>query len=86
MAASLEIYVEADCFVCARSSEIAAGVRATFADVEVEMIDLADGGGRHRHLLIAAPTYVLDGEVVSLGNPDPHTLHLEIRQRQGAER
>lgn len=86
MAASLEIYVEADCFICARSAEIAEGVRATFADIEVEMIDLAQDGGRHRHLVVAAPTYVLDGEVVSLGNPHPHALHLEIRQRQGAER
>lgn len=81
--ARLEIYVEPDCFICARSRAIADGVRAAFADVDVRVIDLAAEGGTHRDLVVAAPTYILDGRVISLGNPDPAALHEEIRGRRG---
>ncbi len=84
MSAYLEIYVEAECFVCERSSAIADEVRAAFADVDVRVIDLAGAEGRHRDLVVAAPTYVLNGRVVSLGNPDRAALHDEIAHVQGA--
>lgn len=80
MSAYLEIYVEAECFVCDRSSAIAAEIRTAFEDVDVHVIDLAGAGGQHRDLVVAAPTYVLNGRVVSLGNPEPDELHAEIRR------
>lgn len=84
MSAYLEIYVEAECFVCDRSSAIADEVRATFTDVDVRLVDLAGSGGRHRDLVVAAPTYVLNGRVVSLGNPEPSALHDEIQRARTA--
>lgn len=83
--ACLEIYVEADCFACGRSVAIAAGVREAFSEIDVRMVDLAASGGAHRHLVVAAPTYILNGRVISLGNPEPETLHEAIRQLQEPE-
>lgn len=76
--ASLEIYVERDCFVCLASESMAAGLRAEFPDVEVDVIDLGGSGGEHRHLVVAVPTYVLNGRVFSLGNPSHAELRREI--------
>ncbi len=84
-AAHLEIYVEADCFICARSRAIAEGVRAAFSQVDVQVIDLAAAGGAHRGLVVATPTYILDGRVISLGNPDPAQLHEELRHLRGTQ-
>ncbi len=77
---SLEIYVERDCFVCQTSERLAAGVQAAFPDVKVHVIDLGGPGGEHRHLVAAAPTYILNGRVFSLGNPAHAELHRAIRR------
>lgn len=79
-AVSLEIYVEPDCFVCRASEGLATGVRVEFPDVRVEVIDLDGPGGEHRHLVVAAPTYILNGRVFSLGNPAHAELHREINR------
>lgn len=77
-AAHLEIYVEPGCRICARAEDIAADLRETNLDVDVTVIDLTGAGGAHRHLVVAAPTYVLNGRVISLGNPDRAELAREI--------
>jgi hypothetical protein len=77
-AAQLEIYVEPGCRICARAEDIAAELRETSLDLHVTVIDLSGPGGAHRHLVVAAPTYVLNGRVISLGNPDRAELAREI--------
>ena len=85
-AVRLEIYVEPGCRVCARSEDIATNVRQAEPDLEVAVIDLSGAGGQHRHLVVAAPTYVLNGRVISLGNPDRDDLASEIaRARTGGD-
>jgi len=74
VAADLEIYVEASCYLCRRAAELAGSMHAEFPGARIELIDLADGRGAHRHLVVAAPTYVLNGTVFSLGNPSPSEL------------
>ena len=80
VAVSLEIYVDRDCFVCRASEGLAAGVQAEFPDVGVHVIDLGGPGGEHRHLVVATPTYILNGRVFSLGNPAHAELHGAIRR------
>ena len=46
----------------------------------VQVIDLGGPGGEHRHLVAAAPTYILNGRVVSLGNPAHAELHGAIQR------
>jgi len=83
--ARLEIYVEPGCRICARSEDIAAEIRATHRDIEVLLIDMSGAGGDHRNLVVAAPTYILNGRVISLGNPDRLELAREIaRVQEGA--
>ena len=78
MAADLEIYVEASCTLCARAVDLAGHMREEFPDARIELIDLTDGGGVHRRLVVATPTYVLNGRVFSLGNPAPSELRAEL--------
>ena len=69
----LEIYVTDDCWSCEESRRLAAEVRASVRNVEVELVDL--NSSRRPSYVFAAPTYVLDGRVIFLGNP-----HLEELQ------
>lgn len=74
----LEVYVERGCFACARAERLADGVRQEFPDVAVAVIDMAGAGGEHRKLVVAPPTFVLNGHVFSLGNPARADLHEAI--------
>jgi len=63
----LEIYVTDNCWSCEESRRLAAEVKASVRDVDVELVDL--NSGRRPSYVFAAPTYVLDGKVIFLGNP-----------------
>lgn len=65
--AKLEIYVTDDCWSCEESKRLAAEVKASVTNVDVELVDL--NSGRRPSYVFAAPTYVLDGKVIFLGNP-----------------
>lgn len=65
--AKLEIYVTDNCWSCEESRRLAAEVKARLRNVEVELVDL--DSNRRPSNVFAAPTYVLDGKVVFLGNP-----------------
>lgn len=80
MQVNLEVYVERQCFVCRRSAALAAAVQAEFPEVHVDLIDLAELGGADRSLVVAVPTFILNGRVFSLGNPAPAELQREIRR------
>lgn len=78
MPVNLEVYVERECFVCRRSPALAAEVKAEFPEIHVELINLAEGRGAHRDLVIAVPTFILNGRVFSLGNPALGDLRREV--------
>lgn len=75
---SLEIYVEKGCLPCRRSLSLAKEVRRLFPDILVEVIDVASSGGRHRHLVVATPTFILNGVTLFLGNPTSDDLKKAI--------
>lgn len=76
----LEIVVAPDCVGCAEARAIAEEVRSKFTAVEVELLE--PGGDRPiPSQVVATPTYLLDGTVISLGNPRREALLCLIRRR-----
>lgn len=65
----LEVYVDDGCLICARAVALAAQVQEAFPGARVVVVRSERDGGEHRGLVAAVPTYVLNGRVVSLGNP-----------------
>jgi hypothetical protein len=75
----LDIFVVDDCWSCEESHRIAAEARLRFADaVEVTLHDLERDP--RPPTVFAAPTYLLDGRVISLGNPRPEELWVRLAQ------
>ena len=79
---SLEIYVTAECWSCEESKRIAAEMREEFPRVAIELVDLQSG--RRPSQVFAAPTYVLNGRVISLGNPTRKELREKLKVAQCA--
>lgn len=75
----LEVYVDDDCLTCSRSLAVAADVRNAFPEVDVLVVGPDSAQGGYRHLVAAVPTYILNGRVVSLGNPTLTDLSAAIR-------
>lgn len=76
----LEVYVDDDCLTCSRSLAVAGEVQDAFPDVEVIVVGPTSELGDYRHLVAAVPTYILNGRVVSLGNPTFQALSAAIRE------
>jgi hypothetical protein len=74
----LEIYVEKGCPACRRSLSLAAAVRDRFPQVRLRVVDMSSGGGEYRRLVTATPTFVLNGDTFSLGNPSRAELESAI--------
>lgn len=71
----LEIYVAPDCFGCETARSLAGIVCALgWPDLEVRLLDLSKPDVIRPPAVFAVPTYVLDGRVISLGNPDQDWL------------
>ncbi len=77
----LAIYVRRECANCRRALEIADWVRRRFPRLGVEVVDVEGAGSSVPPEVFAVPTYLLDGAIVSLGNPDPDALADLLRQR-----
>ena len=67
----LDIYVAPACTGCETARRLAVALRArALPDVEIRLIDLSEPGAVRPPAVFAVPTYLLDGRVLSLGNPD----------------
>ena len=78
----LEIYITENCFGCKDALKLAEELRKELPAVIIELIDLHKAGKQRRPDIFATPTYVLDGETVSLGNPDPQEIRDQVRAVQ----
>src|SRR5690554_3032733 len=65
----LEIYVADHCRICDYTHEVAAMIQRDFPEVDIQIIDLADPTKEIPEVVFATPTYLLNGQVWSLGNP-----------------
>jgi hypothetical protein len=71
---ALEIYVEAGCWSCDKALLLAEEIARRFPALIVEVIDVGDVESAVPEDVFAVPTYVLNGKVVSLGNPSESDL------------
>ena len=66
---TLCVYVEPGCRSCAHALELVERIRREYPAVEIEVIDVGVSSDRLPDGVFAAPTLVLDGEVIALGTP-----------------
>ncbi len=67
----LDIYVTPACFGCERARQLADDLRMChLPGVEINLIDLSNPAAIRPTSVFAVPTYLLDGRVLSLGNPE----------------
>lgn len=71
----LQVFISDDCWSCAESRRIVTEIAPQFPDVEVELLDM--NSSKRPETVFAAPTYLLNGRVISLGNP-----YLGVLRRQ----
>ena len=70
----LDVYVSSVCLNCGEAVGLAEETAARYPNVMVRVIDLDQVGSPPPDPVVAVPTYVLNGRVVSLGNPYPEEL------------
>lgn len=78
----LSIYVLPHCRGCARARRIAEEIRDRVPDVQVDVVDLSTGTALPASVF-SVPTYLLDGVVISLGNPRVNDLIRTIHNHTG---
>jgi predicted thioredoxin/glutaredoxin len=76
----LDIYVTDQCANCEEALLIAERTR-TIAGLSVTVINLDQPGQSIPPHVVAVPTYMLDGKVVSLGNPERDTFLSMLRTK-----
>ena len=82
--AKLEIYVSVECWTGGETDRIVAETRLNYPDVDVQVINGA--AGAWPSYVFATPTYVLNGRVISLGNPEWQRLSFELRTAEKTSR
>ena len=76
----LDVYVSTECLNCVEAVTLAEEAAARYPSVSVRVIDLDLDGNPPPDLVVAVPTYVLNGRVISLGNPYPEELFARLHE------
>jgi alkyl hydroperoxide reductase subunit AhpF len=80
----LEVYVSTECPNCDEAVRLAEEAAARYPQVAVRLIDLDElGGNPPPDPVVAVPTYLLNGRIVSLGNPSPEDLFARLHREVG---
>ncbi len=83
MQIKLMIYVERNCDNCEQAYNLAHLIGERMPQVQVLLIDLLDPQVERPPQVFAVPTYVLNGETISLGNPAEETLLARLEGMAG---
>lgn len=76
---TLQIYItKGGCNNCEIVEEVAEKVATRLPGLKIEIIDLNQPGSVKPPVVFAVPTYLWEGRVLSLGNPDPDWLFQEL--------
>ena len=75
---TLQVYVADDCWACDETRRIVAEIAPEFPDIQVELLDMRTEP--HPENVFAVPTYLLNGRVISLGNPHRADLRARLVQ------
>lgn len=78
--AGLEVLISADCAACAEALEVVAQLRISHPRVPVRLTDVDESGWRAPPGFVGTPMYLLDGRILSLGNPSPAQLRAAFAQ------
>ncbi len=73
----LQVYINADCWSCDESRRIVEEIAPQFPEVTVEFLDMSETV--YPENVFAVPTFVLNGRVISLGNPYRDDLRRSIQ-------
>ncbi len=73
----LQVFVKTGCEVCSRARQLAQQADERFPNLEVDIVDM-NKASPDRDDVFAVPTFVLEGRVLSLGNPQESELHDEV--------
>jgi len=76
-AVELEVFIESGCLSCERAVRLAKDVDTNYPELSVRVIDIGGDTARPEEVF-AVPTFMLNGRVVSLGNPPASDLCSEI--------
>ena len=76
----LQVYISQDCWTCEETVRIVEDVAPHFPDVEVEVLDTDETPMPEG--VFAVPTYVLNGRVISLGNPTRTELNKKLEKER----
>lgn len=73
---TLTVYIADECWSCEETQRIIDDVTPQFPDLQLQLVNtrlepLPDG-------VFAVPTYLLDGKVISLGNPTREALQKRL--------
>lgn len=74
----LQVFVESGCQQCERALELAREIDGAFTGLAVRIVEISEAGPQ-RDDVFAVPTFVLDGQVLSLGNPQRAELRQEVQ-------
>ena len=74
MKTTLIVYIAEHCPGCTEARNTAIRIKRDYPDVTVRLIDIANTGEVIPDEIFATPTYVLNNQVVSLGNPGPDDI------------
>lgn len=77
----LTVYVLPECLGCQRAHEIVQEVGRRCPQVEAVVIDLSEVDASRLPTVFSVPTYLLDGRVISLGNPHVDKLMATLYPR-----
>ncbi len=77
----VDIYVMEGCYACIYSKEVAARIRVDFPTVQVRLVDIHTTPDPLPEAVFATPTYLLNDQLWSLGNPSPQ----DVQERLGGE-
>jgi len=66
---SLQVYVAEWCPGCKEAREMARIMSALFPNLQVQVVDIDEPGTQIPPSVFAIPTYLLNGELLWLGNP-----------------
>lgn len=72
----LDVYVQDHCWSCEEAEQIVTDMREQFPDVEIALLDIHPDEWPQE--VFAVPTYILDGKVISLGNPSRERLQTKL--------
>ena len=79
--AELDVFVSPGCDNCARAVRLAGEVDDAYPDLAVRVVDVATA--QQPEDVFAVPTFVLNGRVLSLGNPHRADLRRQIEALLG---